>query len=625
MKEKRQKHDWDRKAAKRKSHNVVRSHYVFLLFICLVLMFVGLEYNQSTAIFDEFSSTEQINSIASGAIVTERATDVFDDMLNGRYSTADKRAEKKVEKYRKDTKKGDVLGRSRGAFASLVNSISSGQLYVQLALALKNLSHSKDVATVVLILLFSMVFLSISIFIKIPITAVVRRIFLEARTYKKVPVHDAVFIQSTHRWFRVCRVLILDYIVETLLWFTIIGGIWAYFTYAMVPYIVAENPDIKPLEAMRLSRRMMKGHRWEYFVLNVTFIPWYLLAAFTIGVSDMLYAVPYRIAVYTEYYTHLRECAKLDKVEGADRLNDACLFEHAPAEEVHEAYKDIKSVKEYTDTHHVELKSWQKFFIKNFGVWLGSTAEKNEYQKIESMRFRAEKEQDVISGDAYPRRLNPLYDEKSVDLEGTVSAFRCYTVWSLILMFFAFSFVGWAWEVSLHLITDGVFVNRGTMHGPWLPIYGFGAIYILVFLNRFRKNVFVQFAGAVVLSGFVEYMTSWYLEVTKGMRWWDYTGYFLNLNGRICGEGLLIFGLGGIAVVYLIAPLLDEQISKIKGRPLIAACLILLAAYNIDGIYTKSHPNVGKGITDYTAYEETDTKGTPDKAPEGSSYDLRLY
>ena len=59
-------------------------------------------------------------------------------------------------------------------------------------------------------------------------------------------------------------------------------------------------------------------------------------------------------------------------------------------------------------------------------------------------------------------------------------------------------------------------------------------------------------------------------------------------------------------MVYLIAPLLDEQISKIKNRQVVAACLILLAAYNIDVIYTRSHPNVGKGITDYSAYQKVD-------------------
>ena len=124
--------------------------------------------------------------------------------------------------------------------------------------------------------------------------------------------------------------------------------------------------------------------------------------------------------------------------------------------------------------------------------------------------------------------------------------------------------------------------------------------------KRCRKNVFAEFIGAIILSGFVEYMTSWYLEMTKGMRWWDYTGYFLNINGRICGEGLLIFGLGGIAVVYLIAPLVDDMISKLKSRQVVALSLILLALYNIDAIYTHFHPNVGEGITDYSAYKQVE-------------------
>ena len=57
----------------------------------------------------------------------------------------------------------------------------------------------------------------------------------------------------------------------------------------------------------------------------------------------------------------------------------------------------------------------------------------------------------------------------------------------------------------------------------------------------------------VVLCGVVEYFTSYYLEVTQGKKWWDYSGYFLNLNGRICAEGLLVFGVGGMAIVYALA------------------------------------------------------------------------
>ena len=66
-------------------------------------------------------------------------------------------------------------------------------------------------------------------------------------------------------------------------------------------------------------------------------------------------------------------------------------------------------------------------------------------------------------------------------------------------------------------------------------------------LNRLRKRPVLEFVGIVVLCGCVEYTTSVVLEILhNGERWWDYSGYFLNLNGRICAEGLLVFGIGGI-------------------------------------------------------------------------------
>lgn len=55
----------------------------------------------------------------------------------------------------------------------------------------------------------------------------------------------------------------------------------------------------------------------------------------------------------------------------------------------------------------------------------------------------------------------------------------------LILLFFVFSVAGWLWEVGLHLVQDGVFVKRGVLSGPWLPIYGTGGVLIMLVLRRF--------------------------------------------------------------------------------------------------------------------------------------------
>lgn len=166
-------------------------------------------------------------------------------------------------------------------------------------------------------------------------------------------------------------------------------------------------------------------------------------------------------------------------------------------------------------------------------------------------------------------------------------------------MFFAFCLVGWLWEVSLHLITDGTFANRGALHGPWLPIYGSGVVMIAVLLYRLRTRPAWEALAVVALCGLVEYGSSWFMELTQGMRWWDYTGYFLNLNGRICGEGLAVFCAGGMTAVYLLVPLIDALVPRIKPRVLIPVCMALLALFACDFVYSQFVPNVGEGITDF--------------------------
>ena len=171
-------------------------------------------------------------------------------------------------------------------------------------------------------------------------------------------------------------------------------------------------------------------------------------------------------------------------------------------------------------------------------------------------------------------------------------------------VFLAMSFVGWMWEVSLHLISDGVFVNRGALHGPWLPIYGTGSVLMLTVLYRLRKKPVVEFVSTVVMCGFLEYMTSYVMEIVNdGVKWWDYSGYFLNLNGRICAEGLLVFGVGGLAIVYLVAPVIDEILSRLNEKKVAAVCAALMIAFTGDAVYSHFHPNMGDGITNY-AYEE---------------------
>ena len=108
------------------------------------------------------------------------------------------------------------------------------------------------------------------------------------------------------------------------------------------------------------------------------------------------------------------------------------------------------------------------------------------------------------------------------------------------------------------------------------------------------------FLSTIILCGTVEYFTTLFLELThNGQKWWDYSGYFLNLHGRICAEGLLVFALGGFAVVYLLAPLIDNKIKEKNSKILVPICVLLVSLFSIDYIYSTKHPNTGEGITSY--------------------------
>ena len=76
----------------------------------------------------------------------------------------------------------------------------------------------------------------------------------------------------------------------------------------------------------------------------------------------------------------------------------------------------------------------------------------------------------------------------------------------------------------------------------------------------------------MLVSGLIEYGTSVYLELVHNMSWWNYDGYFLNINGRVCLEGLLVFAIGGIIVTYMLAPLIANFLKRINKKIKIVNC-----------------------------------------------------
>ena len=235
--------------------------------------------------------------------------------------------------------------------------------------------------------------------------------------------------------------------------------------------------------------------------------------------------------------------------------------------------------------------------ISNMYKVLRNKAIKEKIENCELLNDSYLYDRQGIKNTMYPVSKHPIPESASRKWI-TTDYERDYSIRSLILLFFTYSMVGWVWEVLLNLMQNGYFANRGTFTGPWLPIYGAGGVLVLIVLKKFRNNKAKTFFLVFLLCGVLEYATGWYLLNFKGLRWWDYTGFLLNINGIVCLEGLLVFAVGGTLSIYFLAPILDELYKKIPIKVQTAICVVLVTLFIGDIIYTQYHPNVGHGITE---------------------------
>lgn len=133
-------------------------------------------------------------------------------------------------------------------------------------------------------------------------------------------------------------------------------------------------------------------------------------------------------------------------------------------------------------------------------------------------------------------------------------------IWFIIFMTYAFG--GWLMEVFVSLLLRRKFVNRGFLVGPICPIYGVGALLLSLIVDP-KESPLVIFCVAVVGSAALEYTISYAMEKLFRVRWWDYTYRPFNLNGRICAESILAFGVLGILILKIITPSLIRVYSSI--------------------------------------------------------------
>ncbi len=133
----------------------------------------------------------------------------------------------------------------------------------------------------------------------------------------------------------------------------------------------------------------------------------------------------------------------------------------------------------------------------------------------------------------------------------------------LFTMFMVFAISGWVYETLLGIFVFHVgFVNRGFFLGPWLPIYAVGGFLVVFPAKKYHLNPIIVFFITLIFCTLLELITSYLMEWILGEWLWDYKGYFLNFQGRICLSASLRFGLMALAGLYGILPLIDLYLKK---------------------------------------------------------------
>ena len=316
--------------------------------------------------------------------------------------------------------------------------------------------------------------------------------------------------------------LMFRYSLVLIKWYMvfIIPGIYKTYQFSMIPFIIAENPKIKWKDAVKLTKSMTKGYKWKMFVTDLSYI--YIWILHLIPIAGLLVSVPLSLQLDAEYYFTLRNRAGIDHTNLPEQA-----FSGAP-------------------------------YVKR-------------------MQDKKRDPNIVISA---PEYVLTDVNTKTAHKKGL---FRFdYSLFDIVFMFFSFCMVGWIWEVCYEFVDTGMLVNRGTMYGPWIPIYGFGGLAIVLLLSRFKENKIKLFLMTMLVCAILEYIGSFALEFMFNSSYWDYKEMFMNVNGRICLAGLMAFGVGGLFGVYIAGPAISRFVDRFKRKTQFIVAGILAALFVTD-------------------------------------------
>lgn len=153
-----------------------------------------------------------------------------------------------------------------------------------------------------------------------------------------------------------------------------------------------------------------------------------------------------------------------------------------------------------------------------------------------------------------------------------------YSVIQWLFFFYFYCFFGWCFESTYVSLKNRRFVNRGFMRGPFLPLYGTGAIMMLLVSIPFRHNLFLTYVAGCVGATILEYITGVVMEALFKVRYWDYSNQKFNFQGHICLSSSLAWGGLTILMTEVLHKPVERFVLSIP-QSVISVVTILLTFY----------------------------------------------
>ena len=177
-------------------------------------------------------------------------------------------------------------------------------------------------------------------------------------------------------------------------------------------------------------------------------------------------------------------------------------------------------------------------------------------------------------------------------------------VCNIFLQFLAYSFLGWTCETIYCSIGQGKFVNRGFLNGPLCPVYGFGAMAVLVFLRPIQNNIPLLFLCGMLVTSVIEYITGYLLEKLFATKWWDYSTYRFNIHGRVCLRNSLMFGVLSVVAARVVDPVVRGAIYSLPfwASVSMSAVLLVILLVDINSVLRQFHQLVEQAKLDTAEY-----------------------